>query len=206
MLAPNSPLRPAVTALAPHAVAPTPESKPAVETAADDPPEAIRRSPARDLWARRLTRFYQAFPLTCPPCGAEMRIIAFITESVVVRAILEHLGEPATPPRIAQARGPPEWDEDAGSASPWEDDSAMPGDPLAPPEPAYEFDQGNLVAACRRLLAGLWPVARNPRPLDGKTTRQNLPVGPLRHTSAPHHGPMWLDLTLDRPLTGPRRG
>lgn len=100
MLAPNSPLRPAVTALAPHAVAPTPESKPAVETAADDP-----------------------------------------TESVVVRAILEHLGEPATPPRIAQARGPPEWDEDAGSASPWEDDSAMPGDPLAPPEPAYEFDQ-----------------------------------------------------------------
>ncbi len=50
-------------------------------------------------------------------------------------------GEPATPPRIAQARGPPEGYEDAGSASPWADDSAMPGDPLAPPEPAYEFDQ-----------------------------------------------------------------
>ena len=63
------------------------------------------------------------------------------TESVVVRAILEHIGEPATPPRVAQARGPPEWYEDAGSASHWEDDSAMPGDPLAQPEPEYEFDQ-----------------------------------------------------------------
>jgi hypothetical protein len=141
VLAPNSPRRPAVTALAPHAVAPTPESKPAVETAADNPPQAIRRSPARYLWAMRLARLYQAFPLTCPHCGAEMRIIAFITKSVVVRAILEHLGEPATPPRIAQARGPPEWYEDAGSASHWEDDSTMPGDPLAQPEPAYEFDQ-----------------------------------------------------------------
>jgi hypothetical protein len=57
-----------------------------------------------------------------------------------VRAILEHIGEPATPPRIAPARGPPEWDEDAGSASHREDDSAMPGDPLAQPEPEYEFD------------------------------------------------------------------
>jgi hypothetical protein len=63
-----------------------------------------------------------------------MRIIAFITESGVVRAILEHIGEPATPPRVAQARGPPEWYEDAGSASHWEDDSAMQGDPLAQPD------------------------------------------------------------------------
>ena len=42
-----------------------------------------------------------------------MRIIVFITETVDVRAILKHIGEPATPPRIAQARGPPEWYEDA---------------------------------------------------------------------------------------------
>jgi hypothetical protein len=33
-----------------------------------------------------------------------MRIIAFITDAPIVRAILAHLGEPATPPRIALAR------------------------------------------------------------------------------------------------------
>jgi hypothetical protein len=62
----NSPLRPAVTALAPQAVAPTPESRPAVETAADDPQEAIRRSTARYLWVMLLARLFDAFPLTCP--------------------------------------------------------------------------------------------------------------------------------------------
>ena len=30
-----------------------------------------------------------------------------------MRAILEHIGEPATPPRIASARGPPQWYDEA---------------------------------------------------------------------------------------------
>lgn len=69
-----------------------------------------------------------------------MRIIAFITEALDVRAIPEHIGEPDTPPSIAQGRGPPEWYEDAtehaiaaaaGSA----------GDPYAQPAPEYEYDQ-----------------------------------------------------------------
>ena len=141
VLAPNSPLRPAVTALAPAAVAPTSESRPAVATAADDLPQASRRSPARSRWAMRRARLFEAVPLPCPHGGAERRIIAFLTAAVNVRALLQHLGEPATPPRLAQARGPPAWDEDAGSASHWEDDSAVPGDPLAQPESAYEFDQ-----------------------------------------------------------------
>jgi len=141
VLAPNSPLRPAVTALAPHAVAPTSESRPAVATAADEPVDTIQRSPARYLWAMLLARLFDAFPLLCPKCGAEMRIIAFITEAMAVREILAHLGEPPSPPRIASARGPPAWYEDAGSASHWEDDSAVPGDPLAQPESEYEFDQ-----------------------------------------------------------------
>jgi hypothetical protein len=97
--------------LVPQAVTPEPESKPAVETAADDPPEALGRPPARYLWALRLARSYEAFPLIGPICGGERRIIAFITEAVDVRAILEHLGEPATPPRIASARGLPAGDD-----------------------------------------------------------------------------------------------
>jgi hypothetical protein len=77
-----------------------------------------------------LARIDEAFPLDLPPGGAAMRIIAFITESVVVRAILEHIGEPATPPRIAPARGPPEGyngsAEYAIAAA-----ACLPGDPLA---------------------------------------------------------------------------
>jgi len=67
-------------------------------------------------------------------------IIAFISEAVDVRAILEHIGEPSTPPRIASARGPPEWYED--SAEDAIDAEEYPaGDPLAQPEPEYEYDQ-----------------------------------------------------------------
>jgi len=132
-------LRPAVTALAPHPEAPEPET-PAAETAADDPPPASGRSPARYLWVMLLARIYEAFPLTCPRCGAEMRIIAFITEAVDVRAILEHIDEPATPPRIASARGPPQWYEDSGKGF-INAENDLQGDPLAQPEPEYEYDQ-----------------------------------------------------------------
>jgi hypothetical protein len=141
VLAPHSPMRPAVTALAPMPVAtePKPVAKPAVEAVADDPVDTIRRSPARYLWVMLLARIYEVFPLTCPKCGAEMRIIAFITEAVDVRAILEHIGEPATPPRIASARGPPEWYEDATEDANAE--ACLSGDPFAQPEPEYEYDQ-----------------------------------------------------------------
>ncbi|MGF1528498.1 MAG: hypothetical protein ACFCBW_17115 [Candidatus Competibacterales bacterium] len=64
-----------------------------------------------------LARIYGACPLTGPQCGAEMRIIAFIREGVDVRAILEHIGAPVTPPRVASARGPPSFHEDAVAGS-----------------------------------------------------------------------------------------
>jgi hypothetical protein len=59
------------------------------------------------LWAMLLARIYEAFPLSCPICQAQMRIIAFINEAGDVRKILEHIGESSQPPRIAPARGPP---------------------------------------------------------------------------------------------------
>ena len=62
-----------------------------------------------------------------------MRIIAFITDGPTVRDILAHLGEPAAPPRIAPARGPPLWElPPAGQRE---------IDPQAQPAPDYEFDQ-----------------------------------------------------------------
>jgi hypothetical protein len=44
-----------------------------------------------------------------PALGAQMRIVAFITDPTSVREILAHLGEPTRPPMIAPARGPPLW-------------------------------------------------------------------------------------------------
>jgi len=54
----------------------------------------------------------EEFPLECPACGGDIRLIAFITEPGPIRKILTHLGEPLEPPPIAAAWGPPtDWDE-----------------------------------------------------------------------------------------------
>ena len=101
-------------------------------------PRASRAGPLlpgsrRYAWALLLARIYEVFPLGCPLCGAEMRIIAFITNGPTVRDILVHLGEPTAPPRIAPARGPPLWElPPAGQRE---------IDPQAQPAPSYEFDQ-----------------------------------------------------------------
>ncbi len=48
--------------------------------------------------------------------------------------MLNPIGAPAEPPRIAPARGPPPWEAPPVDAAPdW--------DTLAQPEPAYAFDQ-----------------------------------------------------------------
>ncbi len=128
VLAPNSPWRAAVTApaLAATTTPPAPNPEPAAEPA--------HRRAARYAWALLLARIDAVFSLRCSLCGAEMRIIAFITDGPTVRDILDHLGEPTAPPRIAPARGPPRW-EATGAAH---DPSA---DPLLQSAPAFEFDQ-----------------------------------------------------------------
>ena len=105
-----------------------------MQTSGEALDEAAHRSPARYLWAILLARIYEAFPLTCPGCGAEMRIIAFVTATAQVQRILKHIGEPSTPPRIAPARGPPLWEEDDCEAI-FLDEERFTGDPLVQPEP-----------------------------------------------------------------------
>ena len=63
--------------------------------------EAIHRRVARYAWALLLARIYEVFPLVCPRCGGEMRIIAFITNAAAVREILTHLGEDESQPQSA---------------------------------------------------------------------------------------------------------
>ena len=95
--------------------------------------ELFLRKAARLAWAMLIERIYEVFPLTCPQCGGQMRIIAFITEGTAIREILGHLGEVASPPRLLPASGPPLWE--------------MAGAELGEPDPQfqlapdYEFDQ-----------------------------------------------------------------
>ena len=71
-----------------------------------------KRSPVHHyLWAVLIARIYEVFPLLCPMCGGQMRLIAFITEGAQIRKILEHIGVDSEPPRNAPARGPPLWED-----------------------------------------------------------------------------------------------
>ncbi len=65
---------------------------------------------ARANWARFIKKVFAADPLICPDCGGAMRIIAFIEDQRVVRAILEHLSlwdapQPRPPP-VTQGEAP----------------------------------------------------------------------------------------------------
>jgi len=44
-------------------------------------------------WARLIRRIFEVDPLLCRKCGAEMRLIAFVTDFHQVQKILEHIGE-----------------------------------------------------------------------------------------------------------------
>ena len=87
-----------------------------------------------------VARIYEVFPLLCPMCGGQMRIIAFITHRADIRQILDHIGVESEPPNIAPARGPPmredfdaQMDEGAQVEPDW--------DLAAQPAPDYALDQ-----------------------------------------------------------------
>jgi hypothetical protein len=62
---------------------------------------------SRIAWAKLIARIAEDFPLACPACGGDIRLIAFITDPAPIRKILTYLGEPLEPPPLAPARGPP---------------------------------------------------------------------------------------------------
>jgi len=56
-------------------------------------------------WRELILKVYETDPLTCPACGAQMRVIAFITNYAVIDKIIHHLGVTFTakrPPPPAQ--------------------------------------------------------------------------------------------------------
>jgi hypothetical protein len=44
-----------------------------------------------------LARLFESLPLVFPSCGADMRIIAFVTEAADLKRVLPHSGGPASP-------------------------------------------------------------------------------------------------------------
>ena len=62
--------------------------------------------PRRLGWAQLLRRVLDVDALTCPKCATSMTVIAFLTDTPVLKRILDHMGLPSSPPPIAPARSP----------------------------------------------------------------------------------------------------
>ena len=95
VVAPNAPRGEQITA-APdaevHATEPpleqTVTDKASPETTQCIESKPLNRPLSHYLWAALLARIFEILPLTCPRCGQEMPIIAFVTESNSVQHIL----------------------------------------------------------------------------------------------------------------------
>lgn len=61
-------------------------------------PAHLAKRPAHYLWAVLIARIYEVFPLLCPMCGGQMRLIAFITEGMQIRRMQDHIGVDSEPP------------------------------------------------------------------------------------------------------------
>ncbi len=62
-----------------------------------EPPTRRRCSPT---WARLIAKVFHADPLVCRHCGGPLKVVAYITDSLAIRRILEHLdlSPPEKPP------------------------------------------------------------------------------------------------------------
>ena len=123
VLAPNSPLRAEVTAMAlaqPVTTQAEPDSTSkgapgvapqshAVQVQPEpDDPVPPKRSLAHYLWAVLIAHIYEVFPLLHPMCGGQMRHIAFITDGAEVRK-----------------KVPPDWDLAAQAVPDYETDKRV---------------------------------------------------------------------------------
>jgi hypothetical protein len=115
VFAPNHKLRRAVTALAVGNIGKRCDAATSgqpTEGCCDTPAKPRSHDTSRIAWAKLMARVGEEFPLECPNCGGDIRLISFITEPSPIRKILAHLGEPLEPPPISPARGPPtDWGE-----------------------------------------------------------------------------------------------
>lgn len=112
VLAPNSPYRQTVTALANQEFINTEVKGKTEDTPCNntDDQQTNQKPKHRYSWAQLLNRLFEYLPLLCPLCEEPMRIISFITEDDPIRGILKSLNEPTAPPQLARSP-PPIYDD-----------------------------------------------------------------------------------------------
>ena len=106
VFAPNHKLRPAVTSLAIGNVGKRQEAATGGHTddgrvtggCCDATQKPRSHNTSRIAWAKLMARVGEEFPLACPACGGDIRLIAFITDPGPIRKILTHLGRSDTSP------------------------------------------------------------------------------------------------------------
>lgn len=76
------------------------------ETSQEPVPTPPQRAALRRRWANLIRRVYEVEPLVCRRCGAEMRVIGFITDPRVVKRIVDHLRKRDRPVRPPPPRVP----------------------------------------------------------------------------------------------------
>jgi hypothetical protein len=115
VFAPNHNLRKAVTAMAIGNIGKRGDAATGgqpTEGCCDANQKPRSHDTSRIARAKLMARVGEEFPLECPNCGGDIRLIAFITEPGPIRKILTHLGEPLEQPPVSPARGPPtDWGE-----------------------------------------------------------------------------------------------
>lgn len=70
-------------------------------------PDSAQRKAARKRWANLIRHIYEVDPLVCPRCGGVMKIISFITQQPVIRAILDSVHPTGTPSPAGSLHPPP---------------------------------------------------------------------------------------------------
>jgi hypothetical protein len=123
VFAPNHRLRPAVTALAIGNVSKRRDAATNGHAVVGDAPgdccDSCNKPPSHDTsriaWAKLMARVGEEFPLECPGCGGDIRLIAFITDPGPIRKVLTHLGEPLEP--LTPKKKRPRWFSTAPAAS-----------------------------------------------------------------------------------------
>jgi hypothetical protein len=89
-------------------------------------PEASTGPPRRrssPTWPRLIAKIYQVDPLVCTRCGQKMQMIAFLTDQLSIKRILDHLGlsEPPQdkPPPVREVLRVAEQGEGWGVPAEW---------------------------------------------------------------------------------------
>ena len=83
-----------------------------------------------------LVPLFETFPLECPRCGGEIRLVAFVTDAAVIRRLLPQIGEPIQAPVVKPALAPPDWGLEPGPGLGWEGQVAPEPECELAPKPA----------------------------------------------------------------------